>query len=153
MKENFFNKRVVGKGVIGAIFCVCIMLVSMTTAIDLTTTNEDIESLSYTYLFKKPNLQMTLTNNQEYTLLESDGCYAIGKNAGDPMTPIKPVSLLLPPMKEVVEINVVGTSVEVDMVSKPIFPYQNPVPIGSEPGEFELNQVFIPRMHFIPVFY
>ena len=136
MKKNFFNIRVTDRGTIGAIFCVCIMLASIATAINLTTTNEDIESLSYTYLFKAPNLQLTLTNNQEYVLLESDGCFAIGKNAGEPMVPVKPVSLLLPPMKEVAEINVIGTPIEVDMASKPVFPYQNPVPFGSEPGEF-----------------
>ncbi|MCK4902225.1 MAG: hypothetical protein KAS76_02625, partial [Thermoplasmatales archaeon] len=96
MKENFFNKRTLGRGAFGAIFCVCIMLASMATAVDLTTTNEDIESLSYTYLFKEPSLQLTLTNNQEYTLLETEGCFAIGKNAGDPMMPVKPISLLLP---------------------------------------------------------
>ena len=92
MKNSFFNKRAVGRGAIGAVFCVLILLASMVSAIDLTTESEEIEDLSYTYLFKAPAIGLTLANDKEYTTLHSDGCLAIAENAGDPAMPIKPIS-------------------------------------------------------------
>ena len=71
MSRHYFKKGIVGKSAVGAIFCSLILLASMTAAIDLSTeTTEEIYDLSYTYLFKEPNLKPTIANNQEYTLLE-----------------------------------------------------------------------------------
>jgi len=143
MNKRFFNKGVVGRSAFGAVFCSLVLLASMATAINLTSTSKDAESLSYTYLFKEPDLELTLANNQEYTRLITEGCLAIGKSAGEPMMPIKPVSLLLPPMKEVSKINVVGTSVKlsgVNLEDNPVVPYQNPVPFGTEPGDFVIDE-------------
>jgi len=146
MRENFLNKRTTGKSAIGAFFCISILLASLATAINIneehdTSTNSN-EFLSYTYLFAEPKTQTTFENNKDYSLIEMKGCLPIGKNAGEPMMPIKPVSLLLPPMKTVNDIQVTGTPVEYqieDLDSKPIFPYQNPVPFGQTPGDFVVN--------------
>jgi len=137
MSRHYFKKGIVGKSAVGAIFCSLILLASMTAAIDLSTgTTEEIYDLSYTYLFKEPNLKPTIANNQEYTLLEMDGCIGIGEEAGEPTMLIKPVSLLLPPKKDVENIFIVGNSIEIDSVDTPVLPYQNPVPIGLEPDDF-----------------
>jgi len=122
----------------------------MATAIDSSrilkiekTTNE-ADNLSYTFLFEEPSLAIIDANNQDYALVEMTGCMAIGKDTGKPMMPVKPLSLLIPPMKTVSNIQVHGTSVEVDLdgfnlVEKPVFPYQNPVPFGITPSSFEVD--------------
>ena len=146
MNNKFLNKKILGKSAIGAIFCILILLASMATAININVTIKTSTSsndvLSYTFLFMEPKTQNTFENNQDYTLLEMQGCLAIGKNAGEPVMPIKPVSLLLPPMKSVKNIQITGTPVEYqinNLVDKPIFPYQNPVPFGESPGDFVVN--------------
>jgi hypothetical protein len=141
MKGNNYKKGIVGRSAIGAVFCTLILLASMTTAINLSKTynNEEIENLSYTFLFKEPKTQLTFANSHDYTLIEMEGCIGIGKNAGEPMLPIKSVSLLLPPMKDVANIQVTGTPIEIDSVEKPVIPYQNPVPFGHTQSEFVIS--------------
>jgi hypothetical protein len=148
MQKDYFKKRATSGGAIGTIFCVFIMLASMITAINISKDTEkntiEINSLNYKFLFKEPILQSSLTNSKDYTLVEMEGCIAIGKNAGEPMIPVKPISLLLPPMKQVENINIEGTPVvvelnSIDLVDKPIFPYQNSVPFGSAPEEFVIK--------------
>jgi hypothetical protein len=106
--------------------------------------NTSTNSLSYTFLFQEPNFKSIQVSSSGYTTISMDGCMAIGNQAGDPLLPVKLVSLLLPPKKAVSSINVVGTPVEIEsnvnLLEKPIFPYQRSVPIGSnEPQEFEIN--------------
>jgi hypothetical protein len=111
-------------------------------SINLPNTTNSNEFLSYTFLFVKPESQTIFENNHDYTLIDMEGCYALGKNSGEPMMPIKPVSLLLPPMKAVNNIQVTGIPVEFqvnNLVDKPIFPYQDPVPFGELPGDFMVN--------------
>ena len=145
MKNKFYNKIIIGNSAIGAIFCVLILLASMAAALNINQTTNSTNTnnvLNYTFLFKQPKSQTIFENNHDYTLLEIEGCLAIGKNAGEPMMPIKPVSLLLPPMKTVNNIQVTGTPVEFqvnNLVDKPVFPYQNPVPFGETPGDFIVN--------------
>ena len=146
MQEKFLKNRTAGKSAIGAIFCISILLASLATAINVnethsTSTNSN-NFLSYTYLFTEPKVQTTFENNNDYTLIEMKGCLPIGKNAGEPMIPVKPVSLLLPPMKTVDDIQITGTPIQYhieDLKDIPIFPYQNPVPFGQTPGEFVVN--------------
>jgi len=95
--------------------------------------------LSYSFVFIEPGLQTVTSDDVGYTLLQMPGCMAIGKQAGAPMLPVKSVKLLIPAMKTVRSVNVVGNSVELTGVEKPVFPYQNPVPIGFEQEEFQFN--------------
>mgnify|MGYP005835816119 CR=1 FL=1 len=143
MKKNFLKGKIVGNSAIGAIFCILILLASMATAININLTTKNSANtnqiLSYTFLFAEPKTQTTFKNNHYFTLLEMQGCIAIGKNPGAPMIPIKPISLLLPPMKTVNNIQITGSPIEFqinNLVERPIFPYQNPVPFGGTPGDF-----------------
>lgn len=155
MKTNNY-KKVLGRGAIGAIFCSLILLGSIATAINISNSNEieEIDSLSYTFLFQEPTAKLTEANSQDFTIVEMKGCIGIGKEAGEPMLPTKAVSLLLPPMKTVSSINVVGTSVDVeingiDLTEKPVYPYQNPVPFGSEPEDFVMsNSVYSSNINY-----
>ena len=146
MIKNNFRKEILGKSAIGAIFCTVILLASMATAINLSKDigNEANENLSYTFLFKEPEFQTFSLNNDDYTQIVMNGCMAIGKNAGEPTMPIKAVSLLLPPMKEVSDIYVTGEPVEIDLngmdlKASPVVPYQNPVPFGQVQSEFIIS--------------
>ncbi|GAG44302.1 unnamed protein product, partial [marine sediment metagenome] len=121
---------------------VCILLVatSLTVALDITSgSNLKDDRLSYSFAFIEPGLQTSQVDGSQYTTLQMPGCIAIGKQAGGPMLPVKSVKLLLPPMATVTSINVVGNPVELASIEDPVFPYQNPVPIGFEPEEFQFN--------------
>ncbi|NHJ49333.1 MAG: hypothetical protein FK733_16205, partial [Asgard group archaeon] len=139
MEKNNFEKVKVGRGAIGAVFCALLIMASMATAINLANSNSEVNSLSYTFLFKEPKSRSTDANNEDYTLIEMEGCYGIGRNTGEPLLPIKSVSLLLPPMKDVENIHVTGTPVEIDSVENPVVPYQNPVPFGQGQEEFVIS--------------
>ena len=144
MQDNSINKKFLGRGAIGAVFCISIMLASIVTAVDVSNNNlklniED-DSLSYSFLFKTPTVKITNENNQDFTLVELDGSLAMGKSAGKPMLPVKPISLVLPPMKTVSSVKVIGTPVVFDNVDKIVMPYQNPVPFGELPGDFVIDE-------------
>jgi hypothetical protein len=146
MQKNNYEKGL-GRSAIGAIFCSLTLLTSMATAINILNSNEPevIDSLSYTFLFEKPTAKLCEINSQDFTIVEMKGCIGIGKTAGEPMLPTKAISMLLPPMKTISSINVVGTPVKMEIISidlsdKPVFPYQNPVPFGSEPEDFVISE-------------
>ena len=95
------------------------------------------ESFSYSFSFPEPSFNEKILNNKTYTTLDMSGCMAIGRKAGKPVLPVKYVKLLLPPGKKVIDINVVGTPVEIEtdnvkLINKPVFPHQTPVPIGKK---------------------
>jgi hypothetical protein len=102
------------------------------------------ESLSYSFSFIEPSFQTVVVDNSIYTNINMPGCIAIGKQAGNPMLPVRFIKLLIPPLKTISNIDVVGNPVEIELESidlkkSPIFPYQNPVSIGSEPEKFIIN--------------
>ncbi|GAI11767.1 unnamed protein product, partial [marine sediment metagenome] len=101
--------------------------------------SSNTDTLRYTFAFVHPTLGTVHTDNSSYTTLDMPGCISIGRDAGEPMTPIKPAKLLLPPMTTVIGINVVGIPVELASIETPVYPYQNPVPIGFELEEFQFN--------------
>ncbi len=98
------------------------------------------DDLSYTFSFTEPSFHEKMVHDTVYTTIDMSGCMAIGERAGEPSMPVKFVKLLLPPMEKVKDISVFGVPVEIDtgdinLLEKPVLPYQNPVPIGSEPLE------------------
>jgi len=104
-----------------------------------------IENLSYTFSFRKPDLQIVDIIDADYTKVKMDGCLALGKTAGAPALPVRFVKLLVPYGMTVTNIDVAGTSEEVDtqdidLMEKPVYPYQTPTPIGSQPSAFEFDQ-------------
>jgi len=134
-----FKKYIVGR-CIGVTICILLVSTSLTTALDATSRlNSKDNCLSYSFMFIKPELQTTYADISQYTTLQMSGCMAIGKQAGDPMLPVKSVKLLLPAMTTVTSVTVTGISIELISIKTPIYPYQNPVPIGFEPEEFQFN--------------
>ncbi len=149
MEKMNFRKFKVGRSVVGVIICVLMLTTSVATTMGNfirkdNNLNINADSLSYTFLFKEPEFKSIQVINFDYTLINIQGCLAVGKQAGEPQIPIKAVSLLLPPKKAVSSIDVIGTPVQIqspiDLTEKPIFPYQNPVPFGNDlPEELEIN--------------
>jgi hypothetical protein len=104
-----------------------------------------LNHMSYSFEFTAPSLQTATGASNGYTSLSMPGCLAVGKQAGDPAIPVKVVQLLLPPKKTVASITVVGTPITVNLGSvnlktKPVYPQQPSLPIGSDVRpEFTIN--------------
>ena len=150
MKEMNFGKINLGRLAIAVVICILMLTTSMVTATTNSIKiskqmNSNANSLSYTFLFKEPSFTSVLADGSYYTTIDMSGCLTVGKQVGDPLLPVKTITLLLPPKKAVISINVVGTPVSINpsginLKEKPILPYQRPVPVGSnDPQEFIKN--------------
>lgn len=150
MKNRIKKHRILGR--LSVVFAVCIamILTSAVTAIGTTPTLKSHtlfldNQMTYSFEFKEPSLQLISNNDVDFTALSMQGCLSIGKQAGEPSMPVKPVTLLLPPMKTISEITVSGTPATVatsptDLTKKPIFPSQPSVPLGSsDQPDFTMN--------------
>ncbi|MFH2000205.1 MAG: C25 family cysteine peptidase [Planctomycetota bacterium] len=96
------------------------------------------ETLKQTYTFQPPVLNTMQHENISYTSISSPGTMTMGKIAGTPAMPVKFVQILLPLGREVVNVEVTGIlksfdTDSYDLTTRPIFPYQRPVPIGNAP--------------------
>jgi|GEM_PF-1596829 len=95
------------------------------------------KSLNYKLYFSKPSFHEKIMCNNPYHIIDMPGCVLVGKKPGEPAIPVKLIKILLPLGTTVKNINVIGVPVEIDtfamdLIDKPVAPYQNPVPIGSE---------------------
>ena len=143
MKTIFLKERKLGRRSLSVAVCFLLVATSL-VATTGTSENNETDSLSYTFEFLEPGLHTTDVSGSDYSVIDMPGCMAIGNQAGEPLVPIKIVKLLIPAMKEVTNVEVTGTSIEIDLgdfdlIENPVFPYQNPVPFGSAPGEFIID--------------
>lgn len=135
------------KKLIGIFVCTMLSItaaLAAITAMSFEHTDLTEKGYSYSFTFIEPSFQTVKVDNSCYTKINMPGCVTIGKQAGIPMTSVKFIKLLLPPMREVSHIDVIGTPVELelgstDLKESPIFPYQKPVTFGSEPEEFIID--------------
>lgn len=150
MKNEMRNKRALGRFGVIVIICIALVMTSSITVVgnSIQHSNQSIfvnNRLSYSFEFKEPSVQTLQEYGASYTSLSIPGCLSIGQQTGEPTMPVKPITLLLPPMKTVAQITVVGTPVTVtpstiDLTEKPIFPYQSSTPLGStQLPEFTMN--------------
>ena len=141
-------------GRLSVVFIVCVTML-MTSAITTVGTSSSLQlnsqtffpndMMTYSFEFKTPTFEIINTNGAFFTMLSMPGCLSIGAQTGEPTMPVKPISLLLPPLKSVDHITVSGTPVTVatsaiNLKQKPIFPYQPSVPLGStQQPDFTMN--------------
>jgi len=122
---------------------ICILLVAASLSVVFNVagkaTGNTSSCLSYSFAFNGPGVQVVQADGSEYSSIRVSGCMAVGKEAGAPMLPVKSVILLLPAMTAVTGVTVTGDAVELASIEDPVYPYQNPVPIGFEPEAFEIN--------------
>jgi len=155
MKNVSYKKIFLGRRSVGVVICVLLLATSLSAmtatsdvkgvvkqSLNLNKQMTSSDSLSYTFEFSEPSFETTDVDNSEYTLVHMSGCMALGKGAGDPKLPVRFIKLLIPAKKSVKNVEVFGTPVEIeleniDLVETPIVPYQNPVPIGSQPEDFD----------------
>jgi len=150
MKDGTRNKRTLGR--LSVVFAVCVGML-MASAVTTVGTSPQLDNqtlvplneMKYSFEFNEPSAQTMHSNGATFTTVSISGCLSIGKQAGEPTMPVKPITLLLPPMKTVSQITVSGTPVTVipsniDLTEQPIFPYQPSVPLGSDQQpEFTMN--------------
>jgi hypothetical protein len=134
------KKKSIGRTLMSVTIC----LVMIVTAFSVTnskaapvnnpTYNVD-KPLCYTFMFKEPTVLSKTVLNTAYSTIDMAGCIGLGKDAGAPTLPVKFVQMVLPPMTTVDSIVATGTPVKVqlrgiDLTTKPVFPYQNEVPLN-----------------------
>ena len=104
-----------------------------------------VTSLTYTFHFKEPTVSPIRLAGSEYTKIDMPGCLALGTQPGVPTLPVKFVKLMLPPKTTVDSIVVTSEPVifqepGVDLVAKPLFPYQNEIQLNSPwPQQLTMN--------------
>lgn len=146
---NLSNNILKGKKQVSVIFCILLTMSALTTATAISNQSPyrvDSDHMSYTYAFKEPTIRSISANNTLYSEIQIQGCLNLGKQAGEPTLPVKFTQLLLPYGTTVDTVSVVGGPVQynvqgIDLISQPIIPYQNEVPIGTDmPQEFLINE-------------
>jgi hypothetical protein len=141
------KKRILSRGNISLVVCILLLTTALSAATVTSFEPDDLteEKVSYSFTFIEPSFQTVEADNSLYTNINMPGCMAMGRQAGEPSLPVKFIKLLLPPMKTVTDVTVVGNPIEIDLgiidlKQKPVFPYQESVPIGStEPQEFKID--------------
>jgi hypothetical protein len=151
MVQMNLGKRLRGRCV-SVIICILLVTLSLPMVFNVAgnVPNDGRGYLSYSFVFLTPGVQVTPMGGSQYSSIKMSGCIAMGKQAGAPMLPVKAIQLLLPAMTTVTNINVVGTPMELARIDAPIFPYQNPVPIGFEPGTVKINTALYASDSFYP---
>jgi len=137
------------RGFVGVLLCVILMtspLAITRGASETPNTTGTSTSLQYTVPFTAPTFSSKFAQASEYTLVTIPGCIGLGKAAGVPAVPEKFITLLLPAQTTVADLSVQGgvpvklDTSALDLVAKPILPYQHPVPIGTtETQPFDMN--------------
>ena len=99
-------------------------------------TTEKFDNLNYQFLFKEPKITETDVLGNDFSRLDIDGCMLIGRSVGSPNLPVKFVKILIPAYKKVADIDITGVNkefipIDIDLLEKPVLPYQKPLPIGS----------------------
>ncbi|DAC72530.1 MAG TPA: hypothetical protein DSN98_04635, partial [Thermoplasmata archaeon] len=149
MKGKRTHKLMAGRFVVGVAICVIMLTTSIATAVvnPLNFEKQTISNknqLTYTWSFLEPSFQSITADGSDYTTINMPGCIASGIEAGAPQLPMKMIQLLLPPKTTVSSMTISGAPIvisqAVDLIAKPVLPYQKSVPFGSnEPQEFVLN--------------
>ncbi|HIH28576.1 MAG TPA: hypothetical protein HA260_02115, partial [Thermoplasmata archaeon] len=146
---NLSNNILKGKKQVSVVFCILLTMSALTTATAMSNQNPyrvESDHLSYTFAFKEPTIQSITVDNTLYSEIKMQGCLNLGKQAGDPTLPVKFTQLLLPFGTTIDSVSVEGTPIEYDvqglnLISHPIIPYQNEIPIGENiPQEFLINE-------------
>jgi hypothetical protein len=163
----------------GIIVAACTMLVatsvfpvvaSLSIHKDMITTTQTAENnfidtqptasmnLEYSFLFRPPLLQRVDMQKNMFTTMEMPGSYIIGTTPGTPVFLVKPTKILLPQGTEVTHVDVTADKTmevdtkasDIDLMEKPIVPYQLPVPISEHPSNFVINHEAYASINHIP---
>jgi len=133
------NLKDISLGRFFSVVFVCFVLTAATlmSAVVLADDSSDPNYLSYTFSFKEPDMKSTELYNEVFTKVSMSGCMVIGKDIGSPSMPVKFIKLLLPPGKNVANIEVIANPIElsldeVDLTKQPVVPYQLPIPFGED---------------------
>jgi hypothetical protein len=112
-------------------------------------------AITQSFDFAPPLFGSTGVNGKNFSTVAMPGAMLIAQNPGEPALPVKFVQIALPPGMEVSRVTVTGVTqklvIEEDLTANPLFPYQAPLPIGTErPGEFTINEAIYGSDAFFP---
>jgi len=143
MEENSLKIKK-GSRILSIAICALMVTTTLVSALAITDKYEDSETLSYSFLLPTPKVVTKTYENNEYSFIESANSVGIGESIGAPILPVQVISLLLPPMKSVSNVEIDGKKIQLDignynLLEKPVFPYQDSVPFGDEPKDFVIN--------------
>lgn len=133
--------------VISSYLVVILIIISGSSVVFGLTVNsnskEEIQKLSYTILFEKPNLNEIELNGKIFTQIDIKNCFSHAE-PGDPSLPIHPIKILLPQGKKISKIDVSyidSIKINCNLIEKPIVPQQMPIAIGIENSDasFRIN--------------
>jgi len=154
MKEKT-HKINIGSRILSITICALLLTTSVVGALGTLENNNDFKILSYTFSLPTPKLVTKTLENKDYTIIESDDSIGIGSSTGAPMLPVQVFSLLLPPMKTVLDVEIDGTKIQMNLdnynlIDKPVFPYQDSVPFGDAPKEFAIDNKIYTKNELYP---
>ena len=123
------------------VFCLLIATVftPFVSSIETNDGRAEWTSLEYSFSLVEPYLELVTLYDQTFTSVSLPGAFTIGEEPGTPVFQVTPIQMLLPYGTEVKQIEVRGEESQrvdtqiynIDLKETPIFPYQQPLPIGS----------------------
>jgi len=121
---------------------IAILFLTTVFASIFTTADDTQSELNYAFKFNQPTLKESQLRSDHFTSLHITGCMNVGQDIGGPNIPVKFVKLLIPPGSEVVNVDVTGEAVSLDirdfnLKDTPIVPYQKPMHFEEELHEEE----------------
>jgi len=131
--KNIFNKSRI-------LAIATILILASLTTISVTGSRDKGDYLRYSFTFTEPEINEVNVLGERFTDASIPGTLSTGLEIGSPVVQIKPVRLLIPQGKDVVDIKVsykdmkpVDTRTKgINLREKPIAPYQKPVRIGEK---------------------
>jgi hypothetical protein len=167
MRKKYFGIKKLSKKSIPFVICVILVLTSLSATIgvsyrstidrnpqisnleknieNIEISQENQNNIQYSFHFNQPSLKQLDVLMNQFTTIDMPGIMNVGMDIGRPFLPSSFVKILLPPMKNVVSVDVSGSSLEVDteyvdLVKRPILPYQSSMPIGmGRPSEIVID--------------
>ncbi len=120
-----------------------IMIMTSISTIFISSSAGAVENnLNYTFSFIKPSVNKVELIGKTFTNVNMPGAISTGLKIGDPVVQIKSIKLLIPQGKQIKDISVTYKSIiridtkslGINLLEKPITPYQRPVVIGEKPS-------------------
>lgn len=146
---------------IGVLICAILIIASLipiisSSGINLKTKNsKEVETIEYCFKFDSPKFESISVYDSDFSRVSIPGCLSLGRQAGEPSLPVRFIKMIIPAFRTVSAVKVEGSPMElnlgdINLIEKPVFPYQNPYPFGFEPEEFKLDTEFYNSNAFYP---
>ena len=103
------------------------------------------DRLVFKVSFSEPNISEYDLSHGTFSMISMPHTFIIGSDPGNPVFPVFPLQILLPYKKDISALYISpGELIEIEkhkqnLQQRPIFPFQEPVPLRNEPNAFVFN--------------